>query len=706
MRRPSSSPPRFAAVGGRLACIGALAMAGLGGGAGPAGAQQPGGGDRASEGWNAAGVVELVRRAVDRRALPLGDSLRGGYEARAEGHIHFLADRMDGLPPIPLRVDQVALDLSWSPPDQTRQVIRGLRSEELLPIRDFRYYRDRLTVVQNGFGDVIRVGEGMDVGAVLHPLSRLGPLTYEYAAGDTLRLVLPGVEDPVEVVRVRVRPFDPSTPGFVGTVDLEPRTGALVALEFTFTPSSYTDRRIDRVHISLEHALWEGRHWLPYRQRVEVRREIPELDIRVQSVIQGVLTVEEYRFDPEFPPGAFEGPPVVIAADARGPEGAARFRGGLFDELDAAGLRPAELAEIEAEARRLVREQVLGGLPRTRLHWDRISALVRANRSDGVRIGVGLSRALGTEGKATLRGGFGSGSRRGDGALLLRLPAPDGWRIEAEARVHSLEDLGPVPVRDPVSNSLVLLAGGEDRIDPWRADGLRLSGTRPLGERGWLRMGAALERHRRADRAWSESPWLGGRGLAPVPEIEEGILQAVEVATGGGWTAPWPGGRVEGEVALRAGTFEGEPLARISGRVAGEGSSRDRTRSVRWSVDAGGQSGALPLQQRFFLGGGETLPGHPHRGWNGDAFALLRVEGEVDLLRRWVSLRVLGAAGGVSGPSGGAGGAGGAAGGGASLGLGLGLVRGIGRIDHAWGLGGGGRGAWVLSIHPGFRSWL
>ena len=85
--------------------------------------------------------------------------------------MYFYLDREDGGDPVPMRVDQVAVDLFWQAPDRTRQIIRGLRKRELLPVRDFHYYIDRLTAVQNGFGDQIAIGEGRDVRSVPHPLS-------------------------------------------------------------------------------------------------------------------------------------------------------------------------------------------------------------------------------------------------------------------------------------------------------------------------------------------------------------------------------------------------------------------------------------------------------------------------------------------------------------------------------------------------------
>ena len=42
---------------------------------------------------------------------------------------------------------------------------------------------------------------------------------------------------------------------------------------FTFTPASYVDPYLDYIRVSLDNALWLGRHWLPRRQETEIRRE-------------------------------------------------------------------------------------------------------------------------------------------------------------------------------------------------------------------------------------------------------------------------------------------------------------------------------------------------------------------------------------------------------------------------------------------------
>jgi hypothetical protein len=158
-----------------------------------------------------------------------------------------------------LRADQVALELYWGQPDRVKQVIRGMRSEEQFPIRDFRYYLDRYTVIQNGFDDVIRVGEGRDVRNVIHPLAPRGRLVLRLPPGrlhhhppPRRARADPGLRDPGPAPELR------RMPGIVGSLFVERARGDLVRLAFTFTPASYRDRRNERVEIMLENALWEG----------------------------------------------------------------------------------------------------------------------------------------------------------------------------------------------------------------------------------------------------------------------------------------------------------------------------------------------------------------------------------------------------------------------------------------------------------------
>src|SRR5690606_37699892 len=112
--------------------------------------------------WNDARAHSLIAKARERRRAPLADSTLRDYRARAEGFVYFYIDRRETDERTLVKIDQVALDVFWAYPDLTKQRIVGMRDESRLPNRMY-YHLDHLTVVQNGFGDIIRMGDGDEV---------------------------------------------------------------------------------------------------------------------------------------------------------------------------------------------------------------------------------------------------------------------------------------------------------------------------------------------------------------------------------------------------------------------------------------------------------------------------------------------------------------------------------------------------------------
>jgi hypothetical protein len=121
--------------------------------------------------WDSARVLELVERARDRRQEPVLDETLRNYRAEVAGHIYFFVDSPGAGGPGPAAGGPGGAGPLLGVPGPVKQVIRGMRHEEQFPIRDFHYYLDRYTVIHDGFGDEIRVGEGRDVRNVTHPLA-------------------------------------------------------------------------------------------------------------------------------------------------------------------------------------------------------------------------------------------------------------------------------------------------------------------------------------------------------------------------------------------------------------------------------------------------------------------------------------------------------------------------------------------------------
>jgi hypothetical protein len=660
------------------------------------------------EAWNSGRVLDLVERARAKRQAPLHDSTLAGYRASARGHVYFYLDPEMGLDPVLLRADQVALELHWAPPDRTRQDIVGLRSQEQLPIRNFQYFLDRLTVVQNGFGDVIEVGEGNDVAAVLHPLAPGAEQLYEYRIADSLTLRLPSAPAPIQAYEVAVRPRDPSLPALVGSIFIDRATADLVRMGFTFTPVSYVDRRVDRIRIELEHALWEGRYWLPYEQRIEVRRELPELDLGVGTVIRGVLRVRDYDFDVVHPPNFFLGPPVRFAPPARRAEHV--FDEGLLDALERDGIPAATGPEALADllggidrAALLRARYAATGLPRVRFYVPSVSSVVRYGRAEGLALGGGIAVRAGPA-RLNLLGGYAFSAEKVHGTVEATLPAQP-LRPRLEVYAGKLRDVGPRPAGPGIVNS-VAAAFGTDDLDPFHAAGATLD-ARLSSAGGGLVAAVTVERQTAASLSVDDAP-LGDRPFRRVLPAQDGTRAsfALRLLPSAGLQT---GLRIRAGAQVEAGAWRGAEFGEVmaEGEMSFLADGLDAEVALRGT--AGARAGATAPQHRHFLGGRPTLPGHPHRAWAGRRFVLVEAEAVRHLVRGWLGVRAFAAAGNVGGGVGDSaddpafdGWAERASGWRASAGAGVSLFHDLLRVDAAHGFG--ARTQLMVSLSPGIAA--
>jgi len=673
---------------GHRAALTTLLFLWLGAGIAPARAQEPT--------WNEASALDLVARARVERHSAVVDTAFRSYRADARGYVYFFFDRPDSGERTLVKADQIALQVFWQAPDRTRQRIVGLRDKKLLPT-NIHYHLDHLTVVQDDFGDRIRIGDGDEVSDVLHPLAPGADSVYDYRLADSLSIRYGGGSEEVKVYEIRVRPKDPGRPAYVGSVYLDRATAAIVRMTFTFTPSSYVDPYLDYIRISLDNSLWMGRHWLPYRQEVELRREIPQLDFLVGSIIRGRFEIGPYAFNPPLSPQLFAGRGVTAAPESE--RRAFPFERGLFDDLEQEGLAPTpSLEEIRAEARRIVTDRALSGLAPVRLYFRSFSDGLRYDRAEGVFVGAGIDLRPRPSIQTRTSAGYAFGREKPSGSLVLE-GAPARVVPVLEAYWDRLEDLGQFEGAAPLVRSLGATFASQDWLDPWFARGARLTlrGSRPEGGPS-----VALRWERQA----SASNVLAEKGFPPVRPITEGTLAAIDVR------APFASpGRGEGSVDLT--------LARLGARtfasaVLRNGWSLDRPGDA-WSLHAdvsvGGATARTPVQELFLLGGRGTLPGFGFREFVGRGFGLARVEGTHPLLRPWVGIRAFAALGATtfasaSLPTVGWEGAHDSGGVRASVGAGISLGWDVLRFDVAHGLGTGGVWEVIFSVDPRFRPWL
>ncbi|MDT8340846.1 MAG: hypothetical protein RQ751_04970 [Longimicrobiales bacterium] len=598
----------------------------------PAGAQEPGEGA-----WNHPRALELVEAARGVRQASAVDTTLLSYRARAQGFVYFYLDRPDREEASLIRADQIALDVYWRAPGEVRQRIVGMRDQEVLPT-NINYHLDHLTVVHDDFGDLIRMGDGDEVASVIHPVAPGAETLYDYRLVDSLSLSYPGLAAPVLVYQLQVRPRDTGRAGFVGTLYLDRATGAIVRMGFTFTPASYVDPHLDYIRVSLENALWMGRHWLPRRQEVELRRELPRLDFLAGSIIRGRWEVGSYDFNGEVPAFVFAGPPVTSAAVSV--REAFPFQDGLYSDLEAEGLAPSpSLEDIRSEVRRMALGSALAGLPGLRLHLSSFSDAIRRTRAEGWRLGAGV--AVRPAGHAVrVRGGYATSAER------MWADAGTGWRagqgeLRLEGYWNRLGDLSPDAGTSGLVNTLATL-GGTDYVDPYwvRGGAVQMAhptGVGPLGTTLTVSLTGRLEDHRSAALVVDDD----NTRFRPVRPVDPGRFAAATLAVR---AEPGDHGGAFGDARLTVGHLE-DRFLRLDGYVGWRRASPWSAWQGSARVQGGWVSSRAPLQELYLLGGRGTLPGFSFRDAVADRYLLSRAWLRRAVAPPWVAVRATGAAG-------------------------------------------------------------
>lgn len=656
--------------------------------------------DTSAAGWNSPRALELVERARARRAVPRADSGLVNYAANAAGYVYFFLDRADSEDRSLVRVDQLALEVYWAAPNRTKQRIIGMRDASKLPNR-MQYHLDHLTVVQDEFGDVIRLGDGDEVRDVVHPAALGSSRIYDFRLVDSLTIRLSGAAAPIHVHEIEVRPRDPERPAFVGSIFLDQATAAIVRMNFTFTPASYVDRRLDYIRVGLDNGLWEGRYWLPNEQTLEIRRQVPILDFPAGGVIRGVLRISDYQFNQDLPANLFQGPRVVAAP--RAAREAHDFESGIFAELDDEGLTAtADLAELRRQATAMIGRRYLSGLPKLRLYLPNSSAALRYNRAEALHLGGGLSYATSANSRLRLTAGYATGPDHLSLGGEWRLEPGKGTSLSLRAERNALRDLGLWPGIPGALNTLGAATMGADFLDPYYATGAALGVEQRLTEEWNAALTVGYERHRNAALEQHSAILNRRADFRPIREVYAGPLvhSTLTLSRGKAHVPGW-----SAAVSLGAGrTEDGSYLRPIITSTYGRSSS-DHTAGFELRGAAGILAGTAPPQALFLLGGPATLPGYPYRGFVGDRFALLGLEAHRDLAAPWIRLRAVGAVGWTGGletepalpngwtaqPSGRLK---------TSLGAGVGLFYDLLRIDFVRGLQWHGQWQWVISVTP------
>jgi hypothetical protein len=587
--------------------------------------------------WNDPRTIELVDRAVARRTAQLADSGLADYHAVAHGFLTFLAQIGEGYPDPPqvVRADELAVEVYWRAPNQSKQRLVGRRDTLLLPT-DIAYHRDHLAIVQNNFPAIIRIGEGDEVRDVPHPLSARGRDAYEFAATDSLSIRVGSRS--WDVIQVDVRPRDDRQPGAVGALYIDRETAAVVRMSIGFTRAAFLDPALEDISVVLDNGLVEGRFWLPRRQEIEIRRTGSWLDFPTRGIIRGqwdLCCVEANRGVPE---ALFPGPEIVFASPAELAK--YPFAGAITDSLPArlqSALDGGSAQRVQEQAAALVSAAALARASGAVVSARRVSDFVRVNRVEGLSLGGAATVRLGPSWSVRAEGHYGIDDHRLKHGVSVARELPFSMRIAGTA-FDALRPAGDVPESSVLANSIAAQEIGVDLTDDYRAAGvsLALSG----GKR--VRWGATIERVRESPVAVHATPFSGAYRPAFSADGTEltsatfdlGIANAAGPAGtkwnfGSAWTVA--------SVDAMARASPGGMFSR--GRVTASAERNVGAGTLLLSVVAASVvSGTAPGQHRVLFGGPETGPGYDAHALRGTTGASTRLEWQVQLFSFPLSL--------------------------------------------------------------------
>ena len=411
--------------------------------------------------WADATADSLIARAIKLRGTQLADSTLLSYHANAHGFLAFLAQLGEGdfIPPRVVQSEELALTISWWQPGRSAQQLVGRRDTTLLPA-EVGYYRDRYTVVLDNLPDRIRLGDGLDVADVPHPLGSDAPTRYEYRRGEGFNIRIPGRT--IFVDEVQFRPRDTGTPSAVGSVYLDHESGAVVRLSMTFTRAAILDKRIETLVLTLENNLVNARYWLPRRQEVEVSRSSTWLDLPVRGIVRAHWEISNYEVNERIPPATMTLP--RWSSVSRDSMRAYHFEGKVADVLPPE-MRMAsdeDVAQARQMAEAAVQAVALARSRKSAAYGRGLSDVVRASRTEGVAIGAGISRHWGNAWQSTLTARFGLSDHQPKGRFTLgRTPAMGGPPLLEAFVERDHRNVAPLE-RSGVSNSLGTIIFGSD----------------------------------------------------------------------------------------------------------------------------------------------------------------------------------------------------------------------------------------------------
>ncbi len=571
---------------------------------------------------------QLVVRAIEASGSIPEDLLDYRAEVHSTMQISIAADTT-GVADLPAAVDEVVSDVRWARTGHLHQVVRGHRLRMLVPLPySMATILENVWVIPHLYGS--RIYAPLAGPPAVNPFSASGPRYYRYQAEDTVRIRLPNeliTLIPI-TVRPRVVPQEGDVQLLVGTFYVDVDRAAVARARVGFAGGERVlPRTLGQVEtfIELENGLWEGRFWLPFRQRRDIVFE--------SRLLGGAVTARVVnRFiDLEMNTGwQPSGQLVQLRWEEEGNSAFANWTSPIGDEELELALEDFSDLRLAAAAESRPAQGI-----RLQPHIARGSDLFRYNRVEGAFVGLGArlvppdSRRDRWELYGTAGWAFAEQTARGQlsyrrGAAVTPVPVEGtdwGFEVGVYRRLLDIQPFRPTFVWDWFYTLPAALWGADPR-DYFDATGAEIS---LLGRRQrWSgRLGARFEQHDSVSVNTERFLFGVSEEFGPLAGVDPGSLFAVEAGT---QYSLGPGAFGIGNSFLaRADTELGFADFQYQ-RVAGLLSARYRLGPITLAAraDGGHVWGAPPPQKLFRFGSVEGLRGYEPNEFGGSTAFLGR----------------------------------------------------------------------------------
>ena len=628
-----------------------------------------------------AATRQLVERAMARHRSQ--DSVVRDYTARINYRMSVSLGRRKWAMPPTAAVEEQAGRIQWEYPNNLRVDIEGSRFKARNPSWRMESTFDSPWFVPRGLGDSVRVfGNDFPEVAAIHPLSADGPSWYSYAAGDTIGISTGSTS--LKVVSITVTPRRVAASLVAGRLWVDLASAEVVRFTFKYVgnglwvaPEGPTAKdtadaktankwanRILSIDADLEYALQENRYWMPYRQVLSGRVQIPIIsDIVIP--FDATTTFADYEINTgkavvfHLPPPDTtrdrltreerEARADTLRRERRGnwPDSlAARERGGVMpgggrfeirrpprDSLRAyAGWEDSltlnrsaqdeeQLRETQADLARMAErlDRQITGYQTAGVALERLSDIYRFNRVQGSSLGLGYKVDLPPD-FTSLYGTARYGIQ--DGRFLARLAAtrdaPEGKVTLAGYR--DILDADPFSKGLTIGNSLRAVFFARDDGDYFEAIGGSASWELPVKTGLDLTLTGRLEDQ--GSVKTQASSWfndlIGGQGeFPPNAPVLEGTLGTVGARLDG------VSGRGTWWLATDALIGEGQTTGRILGQVRQRFGGKN---GLDVKASAGVTTNDPAPQSELRAGGSATVRGFDYGFQRGQAMWSLQTD--------------------------------------------------------------------------------